>query len=523
MSQQHTQALWVADRGDGTYQNPVLFADYSDPDVIRVGDDFYMIASSFNCAPGIPVLHSKDLVNWRIVNHVFDRLPFPAYDKPAHGCGAWAPSIRYHDNKFWVFFCTPDEGVFMSNTTDPAGDWSPLHQVKAVTGWIDPCPFWDDDGQAYLVHAFANSRVGIKSVLHICRMKPDGTELLDVGRFIFDGTDNQPTIEGPKMHKRDGYYTIFAPAGGVAPGWQTVLRSKDIYGPYEDRIVMTQGNTEINGPHQGAWLELESGESWFVHFQDRGAYGRIIHLQPVEWVDGWPVIGEDKDGDGIGEPVATWEKPNVGKSYPVGVPQTSDEFDSKKLGLQWQWHANPKPEWMSLTENEGNLRLYAMPAPADADLWYVPNLLLQKFPAPAFTVTTQLIFQPEVAEERAGLVVMGFDYAYVALHSTGNGLQRVQGECTNANTVPSRQEVAGTNLAGESVYLRVSVEEGALCQFSYSEDGQTFTPIGREFRAREGHWIGAKIGLFCINPNQESGRQEPGRGFVDVAWFHFDE
>jgi beta-xylosidase len=263
---QHNSFPWVADCGEGTYRNPVISADYSDPDVVRVGDDFYMIASSFNCMPGIPVLHSNDLVNWRIVNHVFDRLPYPVYDRPAHGCGAWAPSIRYHDGRFWVFFCSPDEGLFMSTASDPVGDWLPLHQVKAVTGWIDPCPFWDDDGQAYLVHAFANSRVGIKSVLHMCRMKPDGTEVVDDGgRIIFDGAESHPTMEGPKMYKRDGVYTIFAPAGGVAGGWQVVLRSENIYGPYEDRIVMAQGGTEINGPHQGGWVELESGESWFVH------------------------------------------------------------------------------------------------------------------------------------------------------------------------------------------------------------------------------------------------------------------
>jgi beta-xylosidase len=348
-------------------------------------------------------------------------------------------------------------------------------------------------------------------------MTPDGTALLDDGQTVFDGTEKQPTIEGPKMHKREGYYTIFAPAGGVAPGWQTVLRSRDVFGPYEDRIVMAQGNTEINGPHQGAWVELESGQSWFIHFQDRGPYGRIVHLQPVEWSDGWPVIGADKDGDGVGEPVAEGKKPDVGNTYPIAVPQTSDEFDSEQMGLQWQWHANPKPDWMSLTANKGNLRLYAMPAPTDANLWHVPYLLLQKLPAPAFAVTTRLTFRPEAAGERAGLVVMGYDYAYLALRNTKSGPQLVQCECANAKGTPSPQEVAGANLVGESVTLRVSVGEGALCQFSYSEDGQSFTPIGREFQARQGHWIGAKVGLFCINPDSE-----PSRGFADFSWFRFD-
>lgn len=510
-------APWVADRGDGTYRNPVLFADYSDPDVVRHGDDFYLVASSFNCLPGLPVLHSRDLVNWRIVAHVFDRLPFPAYDAPAHGCGAWAPSIRYHDGRFWVFFSTPDEGIFMSTASDPLGSWSPLHQVKAARGWIDPCPFWDDDGQAYLVHAFAGSRAGIKHRLQICRMSPDGRALLDEGRIVFDGTEKHPTIEGPKLHKRDGFYTIFAPAGGVPTGWQTVLRSRHIYGPYEDRIVMAQGNTDINGPHQGAWVELNSGESWFVHFQDRGPYGRVVHLQPLAWRDGWPVIGEDRDGDGTGEPVSVWTKPAVGSPHPIAVPQTTDTFESASLGRQWQWHANPREEWMSLTEHEGHLRLFAMPAPAGGNLWHVPNLLLQKFPAPAFVVTTELTFRPEALGEQAGLVVMGHDYAYVSVRNTEGGVQLNQCTVTDAGSTPSFEEVEGTFLVGESVTLRVSVSEGALCQFSYTEDGRTFVPIGRQFRARQGHWIGAKVGLFCISPARES-----RGGFVDAAWFRID-
>jgi beta-xylosidase len=200
------------------------------------------------------------------------------------------------------------------------------------------------------------------------------------------------------------------------------------------------------------------------------------------------------------------------------VPQTADEFDAQELGLQWQWHANPRPDWMSLTASEGTLRLYAVPAPEGANLWHVPNLLLQKLPAPAFTVTTHVTFLPEAVGERAGLVVMGYDYAYIALLNTEEGLQIVRCECTDAGTAPPIEEVTGANLAGESAYFRVSVGEGAVCRFSYSEDGQAFTPIGSEFQARKGHWIGAKVGLFCINPSRE-----PGRGFADFDWFRFDE
>jgi beta-xylosidase len=263
---------WQADQGDGTYRNPVIYADYSDPDVIRVGSDFYMVSSSFNCVPGLPVLHSRDMVNWKIINHVFDRMPpEEVFSKVQHGGGAWAPALRYHRGKYYVFFGDPDHGIYMSSTEDPAGEWTPLKLVHKAKGWIDPCSLWDDDGNAYLVHAFAGSRSGIKSVLAVHRMAPDGSSLTGEGVLVYDGHDVNPTIEGPKFYKRNGYYYIFAPAGGVKPGWQTVLRSKDPFGPYEIRTVMHQGPTDINGPHQGGWVELENGESWFLHFQDRDA------------------------------------------------------------------------------------------------------------------------------------------------------------------------------------------------------------------------------------------------------------
>ncbi|MCB0629654.1 MAG: glycoside hydrolase 43 family protein, partial [Lewinella sp.] len=276
--------VYQPDLGNGKYKNPIIHADYSDPDVVRVGDDFFMVASSFNCVPGLPLLHSKDLVNWSIINNVIQKLePAEAFDQPQHGNGVWAPSIRYHAGWYYVFYGDPDYGIYMCRTRNPWGEWEPPHLVRAAKGWIDACPFWDDDGNAYLVHAFAGSRAAIKSILVLHKMSIDGTVLLDDGVLVFDGHKDHPTIEGPKMYKRNGYYYIFAPGGGVEFGWQTVLRSRNIYGPYEDKIVLSQNDTDINGPHQGAWIDTPNGESWFVHFQDKRAYGRITHLQPAEW------------------------------------------------------------------------------------------------------------------------------------------------------------------------------------------------------------------------------------------------
>ncbi|HVF29745.1 MAG TPA: glycoside hydrolase 43 family protein, partial [Pyrinomonadaceae bacterium] len=216
--------VWVADNGDGTYKNPIIHADYSDPDVVRVGGDYYMTASSFNAAPGLPILHSKDLVNWRLINYVFEEQePRDVFGSAQHGGGVWAPSIRFHKGEFYIYYPDPDFGIYMTKTKDPAGKWSKPLLIKAGKGWIDPCPLWDDDGQAYLVSAFAGSRSGIKTILIISRMNPEGTRLIDDGVLVFDGHDKHPTVEGPKFYKRDGYYYIFAPAGGVATGWQLVL------------------------------------------------------------------------------------------------------------------------------------------------------------------------------------------------------------------------------------------------------------------------------------------------------------
>jgi beta-xylosidase len=508
----------VPDQGDGTYKNPIIYADYSDPDVVRVGDDFYLVSSSFNCSPGLPVLHSKDLVNWRIIGHVFQKYPFEQFNAPQHGNGVWAPSLRYHQGEFYIYFGDPDLGIFMTKAKNPAGPWSPLLRVKEARGRIDPCPFWDDDGQAYLVHAWANSRAGIKSILTINRMSSDGTRLLDEGRMVFDGRAHHPTIEGPKLYKRHGYYYIFAPAGGVPTGWQTVLRAKNIYGPYEDKIVLDQGPTAINGPHQGGWVELKSGESWFIHFQDRGPYGRITHLQPLKWINDWPVIGIDKDGDGKGEPVLTHKKPDVGKSYRAAVPETSDEFSQSKLGLPWQWHANYQDRWMSLAARRDWLRLFSVARPEQAaNLWPVPNLLLQKLPAPEFTVTTKLDFTKLEAGEKTGLVMMGMDYTFLAVERTSSGYRAIKTSCQNAHNGGKEVEEGSVDLTGDTLFLRVKVGREAACHFSYSRDGERFIPIGQPFTARAGRWIGAKVGLFSL----ASGAEQKA-GYADFDWFRFE-
>ncbi|MFT7198162.1 MAG: beta-xylosidase [Marinoscillum sp.] len=491
-----SQEAWVSDNGDGTYKNPIIYSDYSDPDICRVGDDFYMTSSSFNAIPGLPILHSKDLVNWQIINHALQPNVDSHFDIPQHGNGVWAPSIRFHEDMFYIYWGDPDRGIFMVKTSDPAGEWSAPILVKKAYGNIDACPLWDDDGKVYLVHAFAHSRAGINSTLQVVELTADGDEIIDKGRIVIDGHLDHPTLEGPKFYKRNGYYYIFAPAGGVPTGWQTVFRSKDIYGPYKDKIVLAQGETAINGPHQGGLVDLENGESWFVHFQDLDAYGRIVHLQPVSWVDDWPVMGTNRK-DGKGEPVLVYKKPKL-KAQPITVPQTSDDFSKEQLGVQWQWSANPRLQWYSLKEKPGSLTLNAITQPEGlTNLWNVPNILTQKLPAPSFEFSTKVDLTNLKKNEEMGLLIFGLDYAGLTLSKSGNSVVLSQIECANADRNAFSESKEKIILEGKNeLWIKTKVTDG-YSTFHFSVNGQEYSSIGSKFKLREGKWVGAKLALYC--------------------------
>lgn len=529
---QYRSEVWVSDEGNGMYRNPVLHADYSDPDVCAVGEDYFLTASSFNCTPGLPILHSKDLVNWKIVNYALKKVePVEYYNEPRHGKGVWAPSIRFHEGMYYIYWGDPDFGIFMVKTRDPYGEWDAPVLVKAGKGMIDPCPLWDDDGRVYLAHAWAGSRAKFNSVLTVCELNKEGTKVISDPVLVFDGNDGvNHTIEGAKFYKRNGFYYLFAPAGGVVSGWQLVMRSKDVYGPYEARIVMAQGKTDINGPHQGGWVDTPAGESWFLHFQNKGAYGRVLHLNPMKWVNDWPVIGVDKDGDGCGDPVSRYRKPKTGKTYPIETPVESDEFDTRKLGLQWEWHANYQ-DVFGFTTNMGYVRIYGHElSPHFKNFWEVPNLLMQKFPAEEFTATAKLKVSAKDDGQLSGLIIMGWDYSWIGVEKQGEKFLLKQAVCKDAEQgnleqvstlavlEPSRKFEAGLfpNYERE-IYIRVHVDKGAYCRFSYSLDEKKFTEAGTLFKARQGKWIGAKVGMFSVTPHGKE------RGWVDVDWFRLEK
>lgn len=504
---------WTADLGDGTYRNPVLNADWSDPDVVRVGEDFYLTASSFGRVPGLPLLHSRDLVNWTLIGHALDRLePAADFAVPRHDCGVWAPSLRHHAGRFWIFWGDPDHGIQQINAEDVRGPWSAPHLVKAGKGLIDACPLWDEEtGEAYLVHAWAKSRSGIKNRLTGHRMSPDGRELLDEGKTLIDA-DTIPgwfTLEGPKLYRRDGEFWILAPAGGVTTGWQGAFRSREFFGPYEERVVLSQGRTEVNGPHQGGWVTTPAGEDWFLHFQERGAYGRVVHLQPMRWDaadGGWPVIG---DG---GEPVTVHTKP-AAPEQSAAAPASGDSFPGGRYGRQWQWTANPRPGWTVEHGGDG-LRLSCVRTAYAHDLRALPNVLVQRLPAETFTVEADLALGSEVPGAKAGLAVLGDAFSWIGLERPADGADGIRLVHRYAETVAEHERDAehGRAAPDGTARLRIEVTAGARCRFfADTGDGAGFRASGQVFAATPWRWVGALLGLFATAP--------PGTGPAGTACF----
>ena len=538
-SAQYVSKVWSPDNGNGTYTNPVINADYSDPDVCvgPSGEDYYMTASSFQCVPGLPILHSRDLVNWQIVGYALKELYtgnselIKHFNTPQHGNGVWAPSIRYHDGQYYIYWGDPDFGAMMVKTRngDPAGEWEAPVCVIPGQGYIDTTPLWDDDGRCYLVNGWANSRSKYASVLTVREMSADGTRAIGQPVIVFDGngTANR-TCEGPKFYKRDGWYWIMCPAGGVPEGFQLAMRSKSPYGPYEHKIVLQQGKTKINGPHQGAWVHNKYGEDWFLHFQDKEAYGRVVHLNPVDWTTGWPIMGKK------GEPVTTYKKPQSSSTTIVN-PAESDEFNTPTLGKQWQWQANYDEKY-GVPTAFGTFRIYTYKTDkAWKNLWLVPNMLLQKTPADEFTVTTKLRFTSKADGQFGGLIMMGLDYSALVVRRMGDGFQLVQMTCIDADKgKPQTEQVLATLKPTakdkidykpgihEDIYLRLTVSNAEAGQphggkpvvrFAYSPDGKKWTACGNEFQMRQGKWIGAKFGFVSAETDPKC-----DRGWIDADW-----
>ena len=497
------------DQGDGTYVNPILPGDYSDLDAIRVGSDYYAISSTMQFSPGMVILHSRDLVSWRILGHAVEDLirigPEMNWDRmDRYGRGVWAGAIRYHAGRFWIYFGAPDEGIFMTTAKDAAGPWEPLHRVWQVKGWNDTCPFWDEDGQGYLVATnFARDPNNGKSYnIHLFKLGPDGKGLLMDSDTILHQSRGS---EANKLYKIDGlYYHLFSE---VKDEGRVVMmnRARSLAGPWETRQLNHVNKGVDKEPNQGGLVQLSSGDWWFVTHQGTGDWeGRAMVLLPVTWIDGGPILGRPGD-DGIGNMVWRAKKPIDG--LPVVVPQTDDEFDSQTLGPQWEWNHQPRAEKWSLTERPGFLRLYAFKPLRSHDLTTAGNTLTQRsMRTNANEVTVKLDLRGMTDGQEAGL-------CHFAGSTCALGVSQA-GEVCTLTFNENGKTTAGPVVTSGALWLRSTWDIDGDSLYSYSLDGTTFTPFGSRYRLTWGHYRGDRIGIFSYNNKGDS-------GYVDVDSFRY--
>jgi beta-xylosidase len=498
-----------ADNGDGTYTNPVIAADFPDPDVILVDSTYYMVNTTMFTFPGVPVLKSYDLVNWQYCCNAVQRFDFsPCYDLDGcnrYGHGQWATSLKYHNGKYYLLFITLDEGGFLCTAAKPEGQW----QIRKLPeGFYDPGLFFDDDGRIYVAHGYSN--------IHITELD---TNFARKGKdsLVYTG-DIRRGLEGTHVYKINGYYYMYSTYGGL-DGIQVALRSKNIYGPYEQKVVIYDTTHGVNfGIHQGALIRTQTGEWWTMLFVDSGPFGRFPSLQPVMWVDGWPMVGVN------GKAVITYRKPNVGRTYPATTLPTSDEFDATELGVQWGWNHNPDPTTWSLTEHPGYLRLRT--ARVVDSLPKARNTLTQRMFAyysdTLFSVASTKMDISHMKEgDIAGLAVFQDPYAFI-------GIKRSNGK-NYILMVNNGMTIDSAIVEGPMVYLRGSALHGSgaapyyggesvpgsgNASFSYSLDNRSFKTIGNELHMRFNLRIftGNKFCLFHY-ATAETG------GYVDFDWF----
>lgn len=493
------------DQGDGTFKNPILWSDYANPDVLQSGDDFYMVSSTIHFM-GLPILHSRDLVNWSFVGQINNRLDIdPRYDTPGHAYahGFWGPSLREHDGLFWVYAATPEEGLFLTTAPSPEGPWEPFSLIVQAEHWQDVSPFWDDvpdaggDGpngrQAYL---FRSQFAGGPVIVH--RMSWDGRTILDEGTVVASASG----LTGPKVMKKNGLYYIFASEGRISAGSEVVFRSSDIYGPYESRVVLEQGSTSTLGPHWGSFIDLpSSGQSWFLHSRSWEGWGRIVYLQPAGWADGWPFVGVDLNGNGVGEPVAQPMMPDVGQTYPTTLPANTDEFTTDELGPQWMWNHNPIDSW-SLTERPGWLRLTAEQLAPDSgpdgernpvmyeddSILFAYGTLVQRTVGRTSFATTLLDVAGMVDGQRAGISLFGQDYAWIGVVQE-RGVRRIVANVAGEYT-------DGPELTLDRVYLRAHMSDTSSVWMAYSLYNEDFTTLGESLSVNRTWFQGIKYALF---------------------------
>jgi beta-xylosidase len=508
-------------------QNPMLWADVPDPDVIRVEDTFYLISTTMHLMPGAPVMRSKDLKNWETVGYVFDRLTdSPKYDLlegTVYGRGQWATSLKYHDGKFYALFA-PNEGGPMADTyicTAPKaeGPWT-IH--SRLRHFHDATLFFDDDGTPYVFFGTGE----------MCQLSRDLKSVVEGSyRHYFEReADERGLLEGTRVIKHNGTYYALLISHVYAPGRhrrEVCYRTKDLNGKWEKAVILESDFGGFSYLAQGTIVDTEEGDWYGIMFQDRGGVGRVLTLSPVRWIDGWPMLG-DEDGK-----VRATMRP-----YKSGQPKTSivcaDEFSSSKLGLHWQWNHNPIDAAWSLTERPGWLRLKTNRIVEN--LYLAPNTLTQRMEGPQCSGSVALDVSHMKDGDCAGLAAFNSDSGVLTVKKNGKSLTLVMSEQkvklnnrTKAVENVEEQVIETVDLSSMRpkstlIYLRLDGDfrpgQHDVANFFYSLDGEQWTSIGTKNYRMSFDWqrffMGTKFGIFCYATKRAG-------GYIDVDCFNYSK
>lgn len=482
-------ALLSSDNGDGTYTNPVINADYPDPDIIRVGKDYYMVSSSFVGMPGISICHSTDLINWEIIGHAYDSITFrPQYrmenEKTAYSRLCWAPTIRYYEGTYYIGVNIADDGFIMFKSSKPEGPYT-MHKFDKRL--YDPGFFIDDDGKKYVTHG--------KGKIYLTRLKDDATGVLDPadrGKLIITAPEGYGHLfEGCHTYKRNGWYYVFNPALGY-DGVQMISRSRNLYGPYETRVLIDDDiNYADAGVHQGGYVETAEGESWAYTFQDRDYMGRCLMMYPMEWENDWPVVGPENR---LGKGVVTYRKPAIKGKHKMKYPQHSDSFEDTELAHIWEFNHVPHKENWSLKDRPGYFRIYAGYA---RGFYWARNSLTQKVTGPYSTGTVLLETAGLWEGDFAGNGIMGrMMYQFGVRKKNGVLWLEMRQSYRDAG-----EEVVDSLELGDisKIYLRTETTKEGATRFHYSLDGRKYHRFGPEGVSNFWGFLGIRHALCCYN------------------------
>ena len=532
--QQPSRTTWSADNGNGTYTNPLFYDEFSDPDIIRVGEDYYLAGTTMHCVPGLVVLHSKDLVNWEFSSYCFDRLDDSddfnlRNGKEAYGQGIWAPAIRYHNGKFYIFSNINGHGLQVYISDSAKGPWT-HHKVNGDI--YDLSVLFDEDGKIYAVHKYGN--------VTVTELKPDLSGPVEGSSKVVIPEGNAMG-EGHHIYKINGMYYILS-ADYSPMGRMQCARSKSIWGPYETCVISeresfgysaawTVNNVGLGRPvpedgfkfktnkpsdetlicstiHQGGIVQAPDGKWWGVSMQDFNAVGRTVCLSPVTWVDGWPYFGLEKN---LGRSPRTWFKPNDVVKTPVATYDRCDDFSGKTFKPIWQWNHNPNDKMWSLNkERKGWLRLHSMPA---KQLLWAKNSLTQRAIGPVSYTSVKLDASKLKAGDEAGLGAINMPYASLGVVKTDKSLAlRCYDQNTNKEVVqPLDKKVVWLRLWGDY--------DKSQLQYSYSLDGKNWENIGEQMISpyQLKTFQGVRVALYAFNKKDVNG------GVADFDDFKVEE